>query len=204
MEYYGNLNNKRLRVCETYDIEEITDVTKAVGFINSKGMLFDYALKQYNEGYMHRHTKDFSGNIHPCDDVNPWIMFSDCWLGMKKIKRNGTIYYVGEFKWNKKEYGVLMELPRIGDDSVFTWKTNKRYGTLEATIKKENFEYLCIVKADGNAFVEVKYTKQDNKHRNNVTMARINVYNASNQDILDAIKKWQAEMIACLNMSERR
>ena len=158
MDYYGNLNKKRLRVVDTYDVKEVANATQAIGFINSKGLLFDYTLKVYNEGIMHYSGKGIASDIHPCDDPIPWVVFSDCWMNMKHIKKSGVNYYIGEFEWNKKVFGVLMELPRISDDKTFTWRTNRKYGTLEATIKKENFEYLCIVKADGNALIEVKYT----------------------------------------------
>lgn len=194
MEYYGDLNKKRLMVIANYNLKEITDSTTCIGYIYSKGMLLDYALKHYTEGYIHNNKQ---GDIHPCNSNTSWIIYSDCWNGSKVNKRNKKIYYSGEFNWNGiKLYGVFMELPRIANDGTFTWKENKKYGTLETILRSESFEYLCVVKMDGNAFIEVKYTKQENKHRNNVTIARINVYNASNQDILEAIKKWQNEIIS--------
>lgn len=195
MEYYGDMNKKRLKVISNFEKEDVLDTTSQIGFINSKGLFLDYTLKFFNEGIV-------SYGKHPCDAPTPWIMYSDCWQNMKKIKRNNKIYYIGNFYWNRDLYGVLLEEPRIGNDKVFTWKTNPRYGTLEAIIKESNFEYLCIVKADGNAFVEVKYTKQENKHRNNITIARIDVYNASNQDIVEAIKQWQKTIISDLSFCE--
>lgn len=200
MEYYGDLNKKRLMVVARYDLKDITDPTTEIGYIHSKGLLLDYTLKQYYEGYMHSKQQ---GNIHPCDDEMPWIIYDNCWSSARTNKRNKKTYYTNEFEWNgKRGYAVFMELPRIANDGTFTWKENKKYGTLEATLKSESFEYLCVSKLDGNAFVEVKYTKQENKHRNNVTLARIDVYNASNQDILDAIEKWKKELVSDLTLKK--
>ena len=201
MEYYGDLNKKRLQIIADYKLNDITNPTSYVGYLYSKGLLLDYSLKQYTEGYIHNSKQ---GDIHPCDSNISWIIYSDCWSASKANKRNKKIYYTGEFNWNgNKMYGVFMELPRIANDSTFTWRENRKYGTLETVIKSENFEYLCVSKLDGNAFVEVKYTKQENKHRNNVTIARIDVYNASNEDILEAIKKWQNEIISDLKLSQK-
>ena len=200
MEYYGDLNKKRLMVVANYKLKDIADITSEIGYINSKGLLLDYTLKQFTEGYIHNNKQ---GDIHPCNNKKPWVIYSDCWSDSKTNKRNKKTYYTGELNWNgNKLYAVFMELPRIANDGTFTWKENRKYGTLEATIKSDNFEYLCISKMDGNAFVEVKYTKQENKHRNNVTVARIEVYNASNEDILAAIKKWQNEIISGFTRKE--
>ena len=200
MEYYGDLNKKRLMIVADYKLKDIADPTSEIGYIFSKGLLLDYTLKQFTEGYIHNNKQ---GDIHPCENNKPWVIYSDCWSVSKANKRNKKTYYTNEFNWNgNKLYGVFMELPRIANDGIFAWKENKKYGTLEAILKSESFEYLCVSKLDGNAFIEVKYTKQENKHRNNVTLARIDVYNASNQDILDAIEKWKKELVSDLTLKK--
>lgn len=202
MEYYGNLNNKRLAIVDTWDVKDVFDDSTEIGFINKKDMLFEYALNWFNNGTSSVGIwvpdemwgkRASSISIKPKDDEYN-VIWSDAWKNMKKIKRNKVNYYIGEAKvymGKASSYGVFMELPRIGNDKNFTWKRNDKYDTEEATISGDVFSFEIIVKPNGNALINVRYVKCENKHRNNVTMAQIDVYNASNKDILDAIKAWK-------------
>lgn len=49
MEYYGDLNKKRLMVVANYKLKDIADTTSEIGYINSKGLLLDYTLKQFED-----------------------------------------------------------------------------------------------------------------------------------------------------------
>ena len=205
MEYYGNLNNKRLMEIECFMVDDVKNPATEIGFIYSKGMLFDYVLDRYYKGTVYeekwedagRHGQKKTTVPIKVKDTKHFIEWNDRWKSMKRIKRNKVFYYVGEYKVYGRGncYFVYMELPRIEDDKIFTWKYNDKYDTKEAVIKGDVFSFEIIVKPNGNAVIDVRYTKCENKHRNNVTLAQINVYNASNEDILEAIKKWKSNMI---------
>ena len=184
MEYYGNLDYERLVTVARYEMNDVNNPNTAVGYLNNKDILFDFIINQQKE-------------------EAPISEYRDC-SSLKKKKRNKEYYYIGivkerartkEIGSTKTEYvsyyTVWKKLPRIGNDKTFKWKENLKYGTKETVIIQGNFEFSCIVKADGDAIVDVRYAKCDNKHRNRVTITRIDVYNASNQEILNAIKEWK-------------
>lgn len=196
MEYYGNLNNKRLAWVATYDIDEIMNKATEIGFINKKGMLLDYSLvrfENYQFRYVHDGIAETTTGKERMMNGNSIVTWTDDWKNMQKIKRNKVNYYIGEI--DGRTYGVFMEMPRVGNDSNFKWKENRKYDTKECFIDGDTFKFEVIAKPNGNALINVRYTKCENKHRNNVTVAQIDVYNASNQDILDAISKWKNTMI---------
>lgn len=201
MEYYGNLNNKRLALVSAYDVDKIMDKATEIGFINKKGMLLDYTIVQF-ENHQFRWIHDGIAETTTMKNMvmqgSGTIIWTDDWKNMRKIKRNKINYYIGESKIyanSDAKYGVFMELPRIENDKNFTWKENRKYDTKECVIDGDTFKFEIIAKPNGNALINVRYTKCENKHRNNVTVAQIDVYNASNQDILDAISKWKNTMI---------
>ena len=115
-----------------------------------------------------------------------------------KFQINKRVYYYNHRQDRTKKgtddyYCVYIELPLVVDDKNFVWKKNRKYNSTEATIVRGNFEYLCVVNADGNGKVLVRYNKCENYHRNRVTIAEFNVENAYNEKFLEAIDKWTKE-----------
>lgn len=90
---------------------------------------------------------------------------------------------------------VFKVLPQIFDDNVFSWVYNKKYKTQEAKVDSGIFEFLCIYYPQtGDAAVDVRYTKCDNRHRNKVTLSTIEgIHNANNKKIKEAIREWREE-----------
>ena len=197
MEYYGNLNNKRLMEITKYKWMDVMDSTTEIGYIYDKGMFLDYVLNMYHNGKTDTLVNELKRRRKGIKEMKHPIEWDDRWKGMKRVKRDKVFYYVGEYTelGTIGRYGVFMELPRIDDDDIFTWKYNDKYDTKEAIINGDTFSFEIIVKPNGNAVIDVRYTKCENKHRNNVTLAQIDVYNASNEDILEAIKIWKNNMI---------
>lgn len=193
-EYYGNSDNKRLVYIDSYKLTDINDGTCPVGFINSKGMLMEYVIKNWEEGSSFHSSKTFKGMKKNCED--PHWYFDDRAKKLKKVKYNGKEYWVGVEKRSvDEEYSVYEELPKFINDDNFKWHKNDKYNSLETAIVSGAFEFHCIARESGDAYISVRYTKCENKHRNKVTLAEITVYNASNEDILEAIRQWKAEFI---------
>ena len=93
-----------------------------------------------------------------------------------------------------EEIYVYKEVNKIYNTKDLVWRENKRYGVKETTYISGNFEFFIIAKPDGDAVIEARYTKCDNKHRNKVTISRIEVYNASSEEIMNAINEWKKSM----------
>lgn len=153
----------------------------ALGFIKEKGMLGEYFSKL--EG---TEIEEFS-----CEPDN---------VDMRSIKYGDETYWYGVnclsvrlTKGFDSFIEVYKELPSIYNDKTFNWKKNKKYGSMVAVIEDKIFEYHCIVKADGDAVVDVKYNACDNRHRNRVTITTIEISNATNDAIRDAIKEWKRD-----------
>ena len=182
MKYYGDLNYNRLEMVDIYSMSEINDPNSMVGYLNKQGLLFDYVVNRDKPQTMNEEGKP----------VDPTVFYEDC-SSYKRKKYKKEYYYIGKRKYSfgKEGYVFFKQLPRIANDKVFKWKENLKYGTKETVIIQGNFEFTCIVKADGDAVVDVRYTKCDNRHRNRVTIARIEVYNAANEEILKAIDQWK-------------
>lgn len=185
MKYYGDTEKNRLELVYDVDINDVTNEAIAEGYLNKKGMLFEFIMKRLSLGY------DISE--FPCS-------YKNC-SSFKKKKFNNEIYYIGTEKLQigGERYRVWKKHARIENDKTFRWKENQKYGTKETVIIQGNFEFTCIAKADGDAIVDVRYTKCDNKHRNKVTITRIEVYDASNEEILNAIDEWKKTFAAEMN-----
>lgn len=181
-EFYGNPEEKRMAHVFS---SKIGNDSTALGFIKSKDLLLEYAVKRYYEGEVSTNY----GLCHPCEHPLTEMTRTYKYM-MDEVVYQGKIYYVGEVEG---EYCIWTEMPKIIDDKTFKWKLNTKYNSREATIASGNFEYFCIVKEGGDAVIEIKYTKCENKHRNKVTLGRIDVYYASNEDILKAIEMWREE-----------
>lgn len=178
-EFYGNANKKRIRYIDSYTLKEINDATYPIGFINSKGMLMEYIIKNYKEG--NSRSKDV-------------MYFDDRCKNMERVTYKGEEYLVGKENGNFQErYAIYKELPLFIDDETFKWRDNLKYGAKETTVAAGSFEYHIIARENAIAYIEVRYTKCENKHRNKVTIAEITVYNASNEAIIEAIDNWKYE-----------
>ena len=175
MDYNGKRLKRVARVWIEHDRageDLLYNKTHPIGFMYQNGTLIEFLDQRKGNG--------------------PYQISVESLNNMTSI---GSGYYAGDSPRNNNiddDYVIYRELPNIYDDKTFHWKYNKKHGSYQAVLHSGEFEYLCIFKANGDAVVEIKYVKCDNQHRNRVTIAAINVYGASNQDILDAIQKWKA------------
>lgn len=183
MKYYGKPNTKKgIKVGEILG-SEFDNKNSAIGIIREHGLLGEYVSRIDN------------GNGDTVEiDTDPKN------ISMNSVEYNGNKYWYGENSYDiemqlklNKRIGFYRELPDIYDDAVFHWKKNKKYGSLECVIEEGIFEYQCIYKPDGNANINVRYVACDNLHRNKVTMSTIEVINATNDVIIEAIKKWKSQ-----------
>lgn len=97
------------------------------------------------------------------------------------------VYYMYQ---NGDDVILFKEIPLLMNDEMFTWKENTKYNATEAVVAMGAFEYHCIVSADGNGKVIVRYVKCENFHRTRVTIAEFDVKDAYNETFCEAIKKW--------------
>lgn len=198
MEFYGNGEVKR--VCLVYKSgtrNKDRATTKMERYLKSKDLFWDY-VEQNSDEY----------------DADPILI--DVSSGFKKAEHNGKTYWYGKdvapvFEQNRVNLKGLfslyedamfyfVELPGIYTDKDFRWKKNKKYNALETVLKMGEFEFYCVYRnGSDDVVVDVRYAKCQNKHRNKVTITTINVYNASNEGILEAIKEWEEEFSAELN-----
>ena len=176
MKTYGNENTKRLDYVCAYSKDRLNDPGTAIGYIKEIGKLKEFINKQYTK----------QNKTTYCDD-----RFKE----FESYEYNGKTYWFGERSSNITDGEIewYVELPMVINDNNFHWKKNKKYGSLNCVIEDKVFEYHCIYKADGNAIVDVKYNACDNRHRNRVTIATIEIEYASNESIFDAIKQWKKE-----------
>lgn len=193
-------DNRRLLYINGFNAEAINDITSEIGFIKGKGMLMEFALKNYNEGIVEIY--DNLGRRKSTRSENPSIYFDERWKKFKELEYDGEKYWVGIRNAGLNDlYEIYKELPRIINDDIFHWKENKKYGSREALLVEGDFEYFCIVKENGDASIDIRYTACMNRHSNKVTIATIDVIDASNEDILEAIKKWKTEFKKSLNVA---
>lgn len=179
MKVYGEKNIKRAIKMGEITRAEFNNKDSAIGFIREHGLLDEYISKM-------------DGNEETYIDIDPKN------ISLNKIEYNGETYWYGENAFDlmanfrvDSYVGFYKELPDVFDDKIFHWKKNKKYNSLECVIEEGMFEYYCIYKADGNATVDVRYTACDNRHKNKVTMSTIEIEYATNEVIMEAIKKWK-------------
>lgn len=171
MKYYGDSSKM------TLELVAMVNNNKATKFIKSKGMLTEYILE----------VGECEHYIYDLVNVS----------NFKKKAFRGENYFIEYRKLygsNKETILMYKEADRIYNDGKLVWRENKKYGVKETTYVTGNFEFFIIAKTDGDATIEARYAKCDNKHRNKVTISRIEVYNASNGEIMNAIEKWKREM----------
>ena len=174
-----------LVTCECADVFETKD--NPWGFIASKGMLDEYVKEVGKRGWR--------GYDRKRDHIDKSKMMNSL-ENVHIINDGDQVYYYGYKDLGpKKMFEIYSEDPSIFNDDNFTWKVNKKYGSKEAIIDSTVFTFNCIVKTNGDAFVDVKYNKKSNYHRNNVTIARIDIPDADNTSILKAIDKWKNDFI---------
>lgn len=186
MKYYGNADYNRLEMVNFYSLDSIKDSNTPAGYLNQHDLLFDFIVNQ---------QKERKGSVE----------YRECTQFKKKRYKKET-YYIGIRKImgiSGECYVVWKQLPRIANDETFKWKYNSKYDTKETVINQGNFEFTCIVKSDGDAIVDVRYTKCENKHRNRVTITRIEVYNAANEEILKAIDEWKSVFKSEVNVNKK-
>lgn len=188
MKYYGNGCTK-YKVLGTFSLSDIMDPECPIGYIKEKGLLLDFVV-----------NKDWS--YSDCPNTKSYLAVRKFIIDnlndieeIEKVKYNNKEYLVGRYtKGLGDEIWILKELSKFSDDTYFKWRENTKHGTTEAKITDGNFEFWCVAKQDGDAIIDVKFCKCENKHRNKVTIERIEVQNASNEDIMDAIKQWKKQM----------
>lgn len=106
---------------------------------------------------------------------------------LKAIVYDDEVFYVKETETNRIVY---KEIPRYTNDSFFHWILNEKYGARECTLERGPFKFVCTVKENDELTIEVKYTKCENRHRNTVTIATIEVFDGTNEIIKEAINAW--------------
>ena len=167
MKYYGDNNIIRVSACAGFSDGEINEMR----FMQEQGILHEYVASK------------------ECRRVQS--MDLDNLVDYQQYEYNGEQYIFGK----KRKLGSCLQYwkiqPSLYNDKTFEWKKNKKYNRLECIIEDGLFEYYCITKEDSVVSVDVRYTACDNRHRNKVTIANIEVTNASNDAISKAIKQWK-------------
>ena len=157
-------------------------------FIADKGMMCDFLLAKHE-------SDDFvvPSPLDRVDDVDKSTTIRGTFKehAYEHFVRNGGNYYL---ETTSEMYRLFKEFPLVIDDDTFVWKKNTKYNSLEAKIKDSMFEYQCIINSDGNGKVVIRYTKCENKHRNNVSLAEIDIENAYNEAFLNVIQEWKKNL----------
>ena len=195
-EYYGSKEEKRLQRLIGFDISDINDTSNPVGFIKSKGM--DLFMEYVTSHNYWGHLLSYSTLKHINGRLNR-LVTDDRWKNLEEVTYKGEKYYMGEEEMTDQGldseiyYIIYKEIPKIREDDTFKWRDNVKYGVKETTIKSGSFEYHIIVRANDEAYIQVQYTKCENRHRTKVTIADLTVYNVSNEAIKEAINEWKSE-----------
>ena len=186
MKYYGDSNKKALKAV-AYATDDST-----IQFVRRKGMFMEYMLEV-------RECESNEKDDFPCVYEKNVDNF--------KVKnfRNGKYYIekghlLASGNKDMTYYQIYKEVDRFYYAKGFVWRENKKYGVKETTHISGKFEFFIIVKGNGDAHIDVRYTACDNKHRNKVTISTIEVYNASTQEIKNAIEEWKKNLsreLAC-------
>lgn len=191
MKYYGDKNVRRVYYVCGFRKEDLNDKTTHIGYINSIGKLHDYVSQLPVRGGMDGH-----GGYRRY----PTIFCDERTRNYLSFKANGNTYWYGERGgFNAGEIAFYLEMPMITNDDTFLWHPNKKYNSKECVIEDGALEYLCIYKENGNGIVDVKYNACDNRHRNKVTIATIEIEYASNEVFIEAIKEWKTKFKASIN-----
>lgn len=173
---------------------EVSSVTRKpeTELIASKGLMYEYLLEKSSENPFGK------GSIKDTR-VSNWIEdVSDC-EEYEHHEYNGNDYYVHS---NSNHYYLFTEKPFIANEGRFVWKYNTKYNVYEAIVKDAVLEFHCIVsKETRKGKMIVRYTKCENKHRNNVAIAEISVacvVQTASVVFYEAIKNWKKDLITSL------
>ena len=190
MKYYGDHNIKRGYVVGRFD-DNISIPSSPLGYLYSSGKIKEFIEKRLvpkgkfpdscnDEKYEFINIKDVFDTVN-CKGGEYYIV---CRYNSEQ-GRSETVIYSAESPVGK---GGLF---KTKDHTYkFTWRKNSKYNTLEMKIARGNFEFYCVHRDSGNGSIDVKYTACDNRHRNNVTIARIDLESPSNWDYIKAIYEW--------------
>ena len=193
MYYHGEEGVKRLNEVIAFNLNELNNPTSPLGFIKSRSKLKDYVALQPGK-------INTSSQLMGQPRLHTFLL--DDFTGMKSFERNGETYWYGiEDLQTGKFETYYRELPLIIDNNRFHWKKNKKYGTMECVLVDYSFEYHIIYNKDGDATIDVKYNACENRHRNKVTIATIDVENAANEYIEAAINEWKENFMVDVKMS---
>lgn len=172
---YVNEDNK-VRCLELIPNLSVCADSKYINYLKKKGLVTDYINTIIHNRYKY-----------------VWINLDEFDIEDRFIDNGNEYVITSSFNNNPKGDALYMIVDPIGDDSNFTWKKNKNEKQLSCTLETLNFEYHIIYDGYGDATISVRYTKGENYHKTKVTIAHIEVENATNQGILDAIKCWKKE-----------
>lgn len=179
MEYTSSRGHRVLRIlnCGNINKEE-----NPVGYIYKNGDFKNYIKKVAEEKTFSNEDIGYIGTMSIIDTIETgdetYFLVYDGW------DINGGSYY------------VCKDLPRVESGEIyktypFNWKPVRKYGNMEMRISQGLFEYVCVYNGNRTGFIDVKYTKCDNKHRNNVTIERIYLDDPTNIDYIYAIEEWK-------------
>ena len=191
---------KRLKL-----VDIVSAYSRETVFIKDKGLMFEFLLCRRgcqfktwrnNETNKMKKLKLFfedeeKNNKTIVDDVNKSRRFyHEIVCPYTHYEYDGEDYYLER---SEGFYILYKVVPLLINDGEFDWKENAKYNSKEAIITRGMFEYQCIVNADGNGKVIVRYVKCENLHRNKVTIAEFDVPNAYNEVFLEEINRWNKE-----------
>lgn len=89
---------------------------------------------------------------------------------------------------------MFESLSNIYNDETYQWKADDKRHTMTTTFTKGNFEFVCTYREkEDTMYIDVKYAKRENYHRNKATIDMIEVIHPANWNIKDAIDMWTKE-----------
>lgn len=176
----NEIRKRELIKVKNLDMDHNTGLWK---YLKEKNLFIDYVFES-----------GLAGNIHvPCE-------FNERDIATQKVD---------EFTYKDKNYVVLKEplnytsvyelLDKVHNTELMMWQDNKKYGTKDCKFESGMFEFHCICQKDNTVMIDVKYTKCDNKHKNKVTVSTIEVKDADNKRILEAVDEWKESFLSDVN-----
>ena len=185
--YVGNATTHKLMLICSFPIKDFSNKNSALSFIKENGLLVEFALLNKNSSRSKYAHWDRTITYDDRDD------------DLERVEHKNETYWIGDLSSNDdiakaingSHMEVYKEVPNVINDDVFFWKENSRTGARDAVIVRGDFEYHCRVLADGDGFVDIKYAACMNRHANRVTVATIEVINASNEAFEEAIAEWK-------------